>query len=146
MKDLLEDPDGYPGSSATPDEILVLASAYAAAARALPGSAGAGGPLSYAPARLCAIHAVELFLNAFLRFGGAPPAQVRARHHDLVDADFCQTLRLRKKTAEHLAEMTRRREYLISRYAPDMTRSHTEVNRLGATLDEVEAKISAFLR
>jgi hypothetical protein len=54
-------------------------------------------------------------------------------------------LKLRKKTAEHLQAMTERREYLISRYAPELTSQHTELNRLQATLEEVRKKTAAKL-
>jgi len=53
--------DSYPGTQATPREILALASAYADAVQALFKTARKSGALSHAPARLCAIHATELF-------------------------------------------------------------------------------------
>jgi hypothetical protein len=96
--------------------------------------------------RLCAIHATELFLNAFMRSRGESPERIRGRLHKLADEDFCKALRLRKKTAQHLVNMTDRREYLISRYAPELTSQHTELNRLRVTFNEVQTKVSALLR
>jgi len=75
----------------------------------------------------------------------SPPGHVRARLHNLADERFVEELKLRKKTAEHLRAMTERREYLISRYAPELTSQHTELNRLQATLEEVRKKTAAKL-
>jgi hypothetical protein len=146
MKDFPEGSERYPGSDARPDEILDLAAAYAEAAKALFDTAEKGGALSYAPARLCAIHAIELFLNAFLRSRGERPERIRGRLHNLANENFCNALRLRKKTAKHLIDMTDRREYLISRYAPELTSQHTELNRLQATLNEISTKVCTLLR
>ena len=66
--------------------------------------------------------------------------------HNLANQEFCNVLRLRKKTGRHLVEMTARREYLISRYAPELTSQHTELNRLRATLTEVQTKVLTLLR
>ena len=131
----------YPGSKATVEELVQLAEVYRDASQVLLQTAKKGGRLSYAPARLCAIHAIELYLNAFLRFSGTSPEQIRARVHNLADANFVEALRLRKKTSIHLIDLTERREYLITRYAPELTSQLTELNRLTATLHEVRAKL-----
>jgi len=130
----------YPGSTASAVELIRLADTYLDAATQLMNSACKKRPLSYAPARLCAIHAIEIYLNAVMRIHGVPAVEIRARMHNLANPEFTALLKLRKKTALHLAEMTARREYLISRYAPDMTAQHTELNRLQATLNEVSTK------
>lgn len=135
----------YPGTEADPRQILDLAEAYYDAAISLFAGARKGQPLQYAPARLCSIHAIELYLNAFLRNDGEEPGQIRGRLHNLSDARFVAALRLRKKTADHLQAITDRREYLISRYAPEQTSQHTELNRLRATLEEVRKKTSEKL-
>jgi hypothetical protein len=135
----------FPGDNADVREILNLAEAYRAAATALFPNARRGAPLSYAPARLCSIHAIELCLNAFLRSKGIPNSQIRARMHNLADDTFVDSLRLRKKTAAHLIAMTEKREYLISRYGPELSDQHTELNRLTATLDEVVNKVTNYL-
>lgn len=138
--------DTYPGSTSTPDEVLELARAYSTAAHELFAHAKTDGqPMLLAPARLCAIHAIELFLNSFLRSKGESAESIRGRLHDLGNDEFCTVLKLRKKTSAHLKEMTRRREYLISRYAPDRVMEHTELNRLAATLNEVQRKLEARL-
>ncbi len=135
----------YPGDCAAAEDIYDLAIAYHAAAKALFPRATKGAPLSYAPARLCSIHAIELCLNAYLRLKGMENCQIRARMHDLADTGFVADLRLRKKTAAHLQEMTQRREYLISRYAPESAGQHTELTRLTATLDEVVRKVGRYI-
>ena len=43
----------------------------------------------------------------------------------------------------HLHAMTGNREYLVTRYGPEMTATVSQVNRLTATLDEVAKKVTA---
>lgn len=138
--------DPYPGSTAEVTDIIDLAEAYYDAANALIQAAKKRGRLSYAPARFVSIHAIELFLNAFLRHHGAPPEEVRGRLHNLSDDGFRSELKLRKKTAQHLVDMTQKREYLISRYAPEQVAKHTELTRLNATLKEIRKKTLAHLQ
>ena len=96
--------------------------------------------------RLCAIHAIELYLNAFLRHEGVAPEQIRARMHNLSDPQLVTAIKLKKKTAEHLEALTNRREYLISRYGPEQVSQHTELHRLQATLKEMMMKVGKHLR
>ncbi|RFB99138.1 hypothetical protein B5K11_01455 [Rhizobium leguminosarum bv. trifolii] len=135
----------YPGSNAKPLEVLDLADAYSRASKLLFSEGQERVALSIAPARMCAIHAIELYLNAFLRHQGVAPEEIRARMHSLAEPMFVAKLQLRKKTARHLEVMTAKREYLISRYAPDQAREHTELTRLTATLKEVMAKVGKHL-
>jgi hypothetical protein len=86
--------------------VVELANTYYHAAVVLFRDAKEKGPLAFAPARLCAIHAIELCLNAFLRHEGSPPGQIRARMHNLADPRFVAALKLREKTARHLADVT----------------------------------------
>ena len=144
MSALQEGP--YPGAAAGVDQIADLANAYYTAALVLLRSAETEAPLSMAPARLCAMHAIELYLNAFLRHQGVPAAQVRARMHNLADPAAFAALGFRRRTEMHLSTMSETREYLISRYAPEQIRQHTEINRLQATLVEVMTKVGKHLR
>lgn len=138
-------PSPYPGETAPPEAILDLAHAYYDAAILLfQYSAPFDRGLYHAPARLCAIHAIELYLNAFLRFRGDEPASVRARHHDLWDRDFAKALGLRKKTCSHLKWLCTNREYLSVRYAPDLMPAQSHTNRVLATLDEIMKKSRAI--
>ena len=134
-------PKPYPGTAASKWQILDLANEYYGAALALFQKAEREAPLSYAPARLCCIHAIELYLNAFLRHEGIGAEQIRRRMHNLADPLFVERLGLKRRTAKHLATMTERREYLISRYAPELITEHSELDRLSATLVEVMAKV-----
>lgn len=133
----------YPGSTAAPEDIVALADEYRHAAIALMKAGRKGEPLSRAPGRLCAIHAIELYLNANLLAGGMPPDEVRSHFHNLAaraERAIANGLVLRKRTAEHLRKMTDDREYLVSRYGPEMTSTLSQLNRLLATLDEVGEK------
>ena len=134
-----------PGNNASPQDILALANYYEQAAIVLfeharhlttPGTHA----VAYAPARFCAIHAIELCLNAFLREGGATAGEIKARHHDIHDQEFIAALSIRKKTAEHLRTLVDRREYLVARYGPELCSQQSELNRLTATLKEVLLK------
>lgn len=142
MKD--EIADTYPGTDAAPADIFALAAEYHAAAEDLIRKGRPREPISRAPARLCAIHAIELYLNAFLLSSGDPPETVRARLHDLADrADTAvgRGLVLRRRTHDHLVRMTKHREYLVSRYGPERAGALSESNRLMATLDEIARKV-----
>ena len=94
--------NSYPGATASTREVLDLAGAYSNAAVVLFKNAEKLGgptyaPLHYAPARMCAIHAIELYLNAFLRHEGISHQQIRGRMHNLADPGFVTKLKLRKK-------------------------------------------------
>lgn len=135
--------NSYPGSTAAPADIAALADEYRRASIDLVRAGRKGEPLSRAPGRLCAIHAIELYLNAFLLAGGTPPEQVRSHFHNLAalaERAIASGLDLRKRTSEHLRKVTEDREYLVSRYGPEMTSTLSELNRLMATLEEVSKK------
>jgi len=87
--------DPYPGSKAEVWQVVELANTYYPFALVLFGDARDKAPLAFAPARMCAIHAIELYLNAFLRHAGSAPEQIRARLHDLADPRFVAALKLR---------------------------------------------------
>lgn len=138
----------YPGEGAKPDDILRLAAEYRAAAHWLLGQRRKGDAFSLAPCRLVAIHAIELYLNAFLLFSGVEQKSVRGLHHDLAQRmtlAAASGLVLRKRTAAHLLSMTGNREYLVTRYGPEMTTSLSQINRLMATLDELAKKAHAYV-
>jgi hypothetical protein len=142
MKD--EIPKPFPGATASASEIFALAAEYHAAADCLILKGRPRQPISRAPARLCAIHAIELYLNAFLLAAGEPPERVRARFHNLAERASSAVghgLILRKLTFAHLVRMTEDREYLVSRYGPEMSSTLSESNRLMATLNEIAKKV-----
>lgn len=138
----------YPGESATAEQILRLAEEYRKAAHLLLQLGRRGDPLSRAPCRLSAIHAIELYLNALLLFRGQETSRIRGLQHDLAartQMAIANGVQLRKRTAEHLSAMAGNREYLVTRYGPEMTATISQINRLTATLDEVANKVSAMM-
>lgn len=51
-------------------------------------------------------------------------------------------LSLRKRTLEHIRSPSAAREYLVSRYGPELAAPMSQINRLIATLDEVANKVT----
>jgi hypothetical protein len=49
---------------------------------------------------------------------------------------------LRKRTVAHLNKLTESREYLVTRYGPELSTSLSQINRLMATLEEVARKVT----
>ncbi|OJX15235.1 MAG: hypothetical protein BGO82_11145 [Devosia sp. 67-54] len=133
----------YPGELASPQQVLQLADQYRAAAISLRDMGQRGKPLTWAPFRMAAIHAIELYLNALLLAGGAEPATIRGMRHDLqlrTQAVQGLGLILRTRTVAHLATLHQSREYLVTRYGPELAGTMSQVNRLTATLDELAEK------
>ena len=141
-------PQQYPGESATDKQILRLAEVYRKAAHVLLKQEPRGDPLSLAPCRLLAIHAIELYLNALLLHKGHKASDIRGMQHSLAERSkhaIASGLKLRKRTADHLAAMEENREYLVTRYSPEMTATVSQINRLTATLEEVANKATAMM-
>ncbi len=138
----------YPGELATPHAICRLANEYRQAAHVLLTLGRRGDPLSRAPYRFAAIHAIELYLNALLLHQGQEPGLVRGLQHNMAartDMAIAGGLQLRKRTAAHLHAIAGNREYLVTRYGPEMTSTVSQVNRLTATLEEVANKVTAAI-
>lgn len=134
----------YPGDGATAEQIVILAIEYDRAAEFLWRAGRRREPLSWAPYRTAALHAVELYLNAFLVSVGHSNASVRGCRHDFgsrarlaVEAG----LQLTKRTQAHLGKVQEIREYLFSRYEPG-TYETSPLNRLRATQLEVASKVT----
>lgn len=138
----------YPGELAGPDDVRRLADEYRKAALALLPLGRRGEPLSRAPYRLAAIHAVELYLNALLLHHGQDPRHIRGMQHNLAartELAIASGLRLRLRTAAHLRALAENREYLMTRYEPERTGTASQMNRLAATLEEVAMKVTAVI-
>ena len=139
----------YPGSEATVGQLLGLADEYFKAAYGLLSQVSRIDPrTSSAPARLCAIHAVECYLNAFLMFHGMSREEVRGLQHNLAkrtELAVAKGLKLKVKTHAHLVRLNDQREYLVVRYGPERVSSLTELNRVFATLKEIGSKVSAAI-
>jgi hypothetical protein len=133
----------YPGETSTVEETLALADEFRKAAEALAGIRQTGQATSTAPFRLLCIHAIELYLNAFLRSAGQPAPAIRGLQHNLaarLELIDKYGLVLRHRTRLHLATVSANRDYLASRYDPDAT-TPSQLNRLQATLAEVRLKV-----
>jgi|TARA_R100000501_G_scaffold14778_1_gene26817 hypothetical protein len=139
--------DPYPGDGASALDVLRLAEEYRSAANLLRTDGQRGKPLSYAPFRLVAIHAAELYLTAFLLNQGDPASSLRSLGHDLAArAQLAEShgLKLKKRTAAHLWELKEKREYLVTRYDANAG-PLSQVNRLSATLEELATKVRTSL-
>lgn len=142
MKDL--SPDPRPGDNATPQDVLVLANQYRSAFENLRRPKGAAAKALIAPAHLCAIHAIELYLHALLRQEGTPYPALRDHHHklaDMVTYECVAELNLRTKTIQHLKTMTDSREYVVVRYAPEMKHKRSNPTQVEATLKDIADKV-----
>jgi hypothetical protein len=131
---------------ATAAQIKLLADEYRGAAHDLLIRGRKGQPSSWAPARMTAIHAIELYLNALPLAKGHTAAEIRGLQHDLAkraELAAVKDLGLRRRTLQHLGSLSEGREYLVTRYGPEFGGSWTQLNRLLATLDEVRAKVAA---
>lgn len=130
------------------EEIVGLARIYAACASDLAAAVVGGGVARQAPARFCAVHAVELYLNAYLRHCGMPGAELRRMCHDqsarLMHA-MARGLRLPNGTALHIIRMSEDRDYLRLRYELSAAATLAPMTRIAATLRDVGAAVDAAL-
>jgi hypothetical protein len=135
----------YPGDAAQAGDLLRLAESYEQSARLLLRKpCQPRHPDAIAPGRLCAVHAVELYLNAYLRASGEEMAAIRGLQHDLalrIARARHHGLVVRKRTEAHLAALTSGREYILARYAPGEMERPSPINRIEATLSEIGNKV-----
>lgn len=133
----------YPGDTASVHDILELAGHYRTAALMLGERTPRGKALSHIPRRFLALHSIELYLNAFLLAKGLEPKTIRGLQHDIGERSsraIGAGLILRKRTARHLETLSSNREYLVTRYGPEMTTTLSQVNRVMATLEELSQR------
>ncbi|NTF65796.1 hypothetical protein G6L91_30330 [Agrobacterium rhizogenes] len=136
----------YPGKEAGVRGILNLAKQYQDATAKL--SEGSSKP-NQAPRRLLALHAMELYLNAFLVAKGVNPTTICGFQHDLGERARIASeagLVLRKRTVTHLRMLSASREYHVVRYVAELTPTLSQVNRVMATVDELSRKVRKALR
>ena len=128
----------------THDSFVTLATSYREAALALLDEARFRKQSSSPPARLLALHAIELYLSALLLARGLEPAGIRALQHDMSARHTMAIeagLVLRQCTSRHLQALARNREYVVTRYHAEATAQLSELTRLRTTLDEVAGKV-----
>ncbi|MFO1091353.1 MAG: hypothetical protein U1E46_17405 [Hyphomicrobiales bacterium] len=138
----------YPGEKATAEDLLRLAAAYEAAAIKALDVKVRGRPHTRFPSHFLAIHAIELYLNSWLLHSGCEASEVRSLHHCLAERAARADkggLKLRKRTITNLQEISSRREYVATRYAPDFGRHLPPETRLTATLQDVARKVRASI-
>jgi hypothetical protein len=127
-------------SSAKPQEMLDLAKSYADAAEHLFAEHRASKMSLQKPARLCALHAIELYLHAFLTFRGATDKQMKDRHHALWHEEFSDRLGLDAKTQQHLKDLTTEKAYLAVRYGCEPPHTMCAETRMKRTLELIREK------
>jgi hypothetical protein len=91
---------------------------------------------------------VELYLNAFLLAKGVDPATIGGFRHDLGERTRLASeagLVLRKRTMAHLATLSASNEYHVISYAPELTSTLSQVNRVMATVNELSRKVRKAL-
>ncbi|MEO1701318.1 MAG: hypothetical protein AAFR71_04630 [Pseudomonadota bacterium] len=148
MKSVSNNVETPPLDQTEPRALISLADHYRTAADHLYEARVGKGLASMAPIRLCALHAIELYLSAYVVASGFPAKPLRACGHDLaLRATYAKGagLNLRARTFDHLAELTESREYLLSRYAPSLISSTSQINRLLATLKEVSQNVTEHI-
>jgi hypothetical protein len=136
----------YPGEVASALQVQALAEEYCKASHVLLSMIRRGEPLTRAPFRLTAIHAIELYLNALLLHYGYKAAHIRGFQHDVwsrTELAIAGGLKLRQRTIDHLRVLSASREYLVTRYGPELASTTSQLNRLTATLNEVAEKVTA---
>lgn len=87
-------------------------------------------------------------MNALLRHAGLSATAIRSMQHNFAkrtEQAIAKGLKLRKRTEVHLAALEGRREYLVTRYEPEMKEMVSQINRLTASLEEVAGKVTEIL-
>ena len=139
----------YPGDGASVEEVLALARSYAAAARRLLSTKPMPKLVARAPAHLCAVHAIELYLHAFLKHRGTIHSELRSMHHnvaDMLDRAVKEGLVVDARTVEHIGRLVGKREYLVSRYAPDRLADLSHPDRILASLKAIGDHVPSAIR
>lgn len=134
------------GKSTDVRDVLNLATQYKAAAVKL---GEAPSSPNHLPQRLLALHAIELYLDALLQAKGLDGEPIHNFQHDLGEQARiagAAGLVLRQRTLAHLATLSSAKEYLIVRYAPELTSTLSQVNRVLTTLEEVSRKVPKMVK
>jgi hypothetical protein len=137
--------DFYGCDEMAPRECYALAGEYKSAALLLKTNWQRRKPGSRAPFRFNAIHAIELYLTAYLLQSGEPWSNVRGMGHNLQmrhELAAARGLILKKGAVASLSAMSSQRDYLKTRYA-EKEATLIQLNRLEATLEHVAKKVSA---
>ena len=136
-------------TTTTPQELVQLAQSYFEASEKFlrPCKKAKKSPhqtLAHAPYRFNAIHAIELYLSAYLQLNKHEPQEIRDLQHNLEERTTRATkagLVLRKRTISHLGKLTSTREYVETRYHPAALKKLSQPTQLLATLKDVRLKV-----
>lgn len=134
--------------AATPQLLFSLAEEYKQTALALQILGRKREPLSLAPFRFAAIHAIELYLSAVLLKAGREPDSLLLLGHRLKErAELAKEvgLTLRKRSFNHLETLEASREYQVARYGSGDLKTASPVTQLVATLDDVATKTKLII-
>jgi len=132
----------------SPQLLFSLAEEYRRAALNLEVLRKKRQPLSLAPFRFAAIHAIELYLSAVLLKGGYEPNKVLKLGHRLKRrAELAQDLGLvlGKGALDHLEKLEATCEYQAARYGWDSLKTASPANKLVATLNDVARKTKPLI-
>ena len=135
----------YPGSDMTYGRMLALAHEYRRIALSLDRLEADKRPLLIAPYRFAAIHAIELYFNAFLLFRGLSHVELRRSHHDLKQRQLLahsNGLMLKATTVSRLEELMLNREYLSARYSITNLINALDFSSLELIMNELAAKVN----
>lgn len=126
-------------------ELIELAASYAEAAEKLKELWKKGVPLSQAPFRFVAIHAIELYLNAYLETNDHDPKEIRGLQHDLQKKTNCAMadgLKLKLRTVKYLGKLTANADYTCARYKPASLKQPAPPSQLLAAMNDVKDKVA----
>ena len=135
----------YPGSNMSYGQMLALAHEYRRIALSLDRLQAKKRPMLIAPYRFAAIHAIELYFNAFLLFRGLSHVELRQSHHDLKQRQLLahsNGLMLKATTVSRLEELMLNREYLSARYSIMGAKNALDFNSLERIMNELARKVN----
>lgn len=133
----------------TPKALVELARSYSKASKRYIGLHKSTESLTQAPYRFAAIHAIELYLTAYLQLNRHEPKAIRELQHNLEERTARAAkagLNLRKRTINHLGKLTSTREYVETRYHPGALKKLSQLQQLHATLNDVQQKVEAEIQ
>lgn len=123
--------------------LRALAEEYCKAAALLCDEGPRGKSICWAPFRLCAIHAIELHLSAFLLDAGYEWSSIKKMNHHLDQRAMLATehgLNLRKRSSDLLAKLSSEASYSVTRYVPERLADGRHPSQIMAVLKEISSK------
>jgi hypothetical protein len=145
MQNKKSETSAYPGEKMSPGQMLALAHEYKRIAQSLDKLEIKSRPIALAPFRFAAIHAIELYINAYLLFRGVEARELRKINHDLVRRQIWAHelgLVLRSKTIERIGQIMLNREYLSARYSVCHVKNGLDFTQLEMVMSELAKKVT----